>query len=278
MFAVFTIRQPSPKSLLKRWWSSVFGVALRYELTELGKVKYVTIVWEEQKRPINWKSVANIAGGQAKSLVLPKSINLPENAPVERFDARPFVKSIMQGSLLDVIGRAKLYEKGVKIGFYDLKGEHAEFLQLLLPVAYSVKVVTDNPDSFAHIRQSELIESDLEFTPDAGELTDCPVIVAPGVLQESLPVGNEHIVFSFEKASSECTNFVIDDCEIGISRDLAVLCPEGIDTNDFLAALYEKCGIDNLSNSTVSHFISNKKEKFLRREMIRMLSAIDTDG
>lgn len=278
MFAVFTVRQPSRKPLLKKWWSNIFGVALRYELTELGKVKYVTIAWEEQKRPISWKSVASLAGGEAKSLVLPKEIELPENAPVERFDSMPFVKSIMQGSLLDVIERAKLYEKGVKIGLYDPRGEHAEFLQLLLPVAYGVKVLTENPGSFDRIRQSELVKADLEFTPDAGELGDCPVIVAPDALRGELPLDDRQIVFSFERASSDCRCLVIDDCEIGISRDLAALCPEGIDPNDFLAALYEKCGIHNLSNSTVSHFISNRKEKFLRREMIRMLSAIDTDG
>ena len=197
---------------------------------------YLLINVTPGKKGIDWRMVAEAAGGSRRCMLIPEAVTLPLNAGIETFEPKVM-------PLLTALNSAANFCKSTvkhNVLVVDRKAVLAEYIDRIVPHVRAITVVTDLPESYyeSAVRIMESFGASIKICSDVKDGNKFDIAVA------SEEVSGAEVVFTAE-------SFLRGDCRADISADCIKLCPDGIDPFLFACALFECCGLKSLSELTL---------------------------
>lgn len=194
-----------------------------------GERFYVVDVCDSETG-INWDEVAAFIGRHSAGVLADRSLYLPAEACVKRFSTEKFCNILLFNTMNIVL--KELYMSGFRTKCYvnDKSGKYSFLLPGIVRYSGETVVVTNN-----EYRYFSQIHSLYDEMGAGVTLTDKPcepeshafIIDADG----TFPYNGKGILFSATAGLKPCTADGFDE--------IKKLCPDYIEMNDFLAAMYE---------------------------------------
>lgn len=250
MFVVLRIKSPE-KSIAKRFRQKkqIERSELQLCHSEKGLPFFMLDVLDE-KRGIDWESVAKKCGRYASRIVAPRSLPLPDHDRLKRFVPLSMNSLLIFNTATEIIKKACLSPEKLSLTLTDRNAIHYSRVCELLPYASSVRVVTAHPERYARactkafeeFGASLIVRSSYEpsVKPDI-------VICCDGAVSASMK--NAAIITSKRKTGGK-----IRLCGNGtqLSENHRTLIADNIDPIDFAGALTELCGSSEYKNAVFS--------------------------
>ena len=202
-------------------------------------------------------------------------IDLPKEMGYRRFENTEFKGRLASNLALCVLGNFKEPQK-LKVGIFDPKGENVDIVAPFLEYTSNVVVVSDNLKEFkCEInRVYEETGATVQLTSNRVNLLDCQLIIAPCVIEETLPIKGDTLILTIAMPTQCVSGLVYYDYYVQIPSRLEQIKPSELSNEYFLGALYSKAGQFRLgsmiplsckNNSSTHTFksISNYLEKYL---------------
>lgn len=217
---------------------------------------------------VNWNEVAAFLGRHSRNVLTGKNILLPESCPVRRYDAAKYKNILLFNTAEMILKQAFLAGCRTECVIYDRDGKYSFLLHKAVRFACHTTVVTDKEYLYFSAAASlyKNIGASVTVT-DKSEKTssDTLVVDTDGVRD----IKSEFLL-------SVNNNGAVPKYTEGLN-DLKCLCPEYIDTIDFLGAVYEYNGDKRPENAVVRVF-SKDGENITTARLIEKLICRKTEN
>ena len=247
MFVVLRVSS-APKGIFvkRKIRKSVGNARLQSVSTENGLPFYLLDIPEVIPTPI-WDAVEKKCGRYASRIVAPRTLPLPDCGKIRRFVPSSTPSMLTFNTAVKIIEKAYIPPESISITLTDINARHATELDLLLPIASTLRVITARPEryaaacekAFSDCGASVILRSDYEESakPDI-------VICCDGRLS---PKAENAAVFCHK--SKVCGKLHIRGNGIELHSHHKDIIPENIDSVDFAGALTELCGCTDYKKS-----------------------------
>lgn len=177
---------------------------------------------------VNWDEISAFVGKHGKNVLTDRSVVIPENVPVRRFDSTHFSNILLFNSLKPVFRELFYMGNRVRCIVNDPDGKYARNLRTIVPYAARITVVTEN--EFRYFTEIRDIYSDcgagITLTDSIEDYDENTVI-----LDTSGTLRNEKcVLFSPTSGFSPGRTDGFDD--------ILGFCPSYVSQTDFLGAVY----------------------------------------
>lgn len=185
------------------------------------------------KRGIDWDRIVGVAGKCAKRLLITDSVELPQRGDVGVFKSRMLYGKMMKNTFLHILD-SNISRKNLKsICLIDKKGGCTDFALNLAEYALKLTIVTDEKEKY-----DDACAEIMEFHGL------CPSVQSSSCDAE-IKIDAERDIMTV-KTENEFIN-ISGGGDFSVSDIYAGLLPKDIDKYDFYSALYEFCGIFEMS-------------------------------
>ncbi|MCL2033919.1 MAG: hypothetical protein FWG94_04220 [Oscillospiraceae bacterium] len=238
MFVVLEVATENRGGFMGR----IFKSAPHAETRAAFGARYGAIVSRPPLKQSDWERILALAGRYADRLLLPANITPPQAITKPRF--LQYDNTVILKTAVEIIKLSRMPMYRRTVGLVDLKGGYSGFLYPLLHHYTSVKVLTGNSALYENESAKMMYElgAPVSLAEDYTAFSDCVLILAPDGIETSESL--KCPVLSRKPPSRQQFSDFITDLKVVppagfASQDF----PEGIDKHDFLAALYEYCGV-----------------------------------
>lgn len=226
MFSVMNLGQVPPRSLLTRRRFSVEAVTTAVRSGAPFTLLNVT----PSPKGINWQSVAAAAGRSGKNMLLPCGVTPPAAVNIVRFKPSVFPLRLMLNTAAAQLGAEGALTRSLLVS--DSRAVLAPFIDIVVPLAAKIKIITDNPSLYfvAAQRVMERFGASLTISDSIGSTEKFDA----AIVSEATELAR--VNYAVADIGSSGRRLIIPD-------EYIRLCPSGIDVFDFAAALYECSGV-----------------------------------
>jgi hypothetical protein len=221
----------------------------RVEKRTAQGVGFIQITVCQTDRGIDWREAERACGAHAGRLVMPRALKPPEHCCIRPFVPGRFYSHLVRNTAVEVLRRSGLQLYRRTVGVVDPEGVYQQTVLTLIHHCASVRVLTGSLRRYGAF--CEQVMDTYGAPVIAGEdrrlLDSCVLIAAPGGVTAEQVEGLRAPVLSAFDAERAVGCPVVFDLEAVIPPALADAIPEGIEPTDFLGALYEMGGLQELS-------------------------------
>lgn len=220
------------------------------ELRQAGDAQYLALRVSLES-DIDWAAIQQLAGRYAKAMLLPDTLQPPEDCGIARLHPERYENAVLLHTACDMVTRSRMQLYRRVLGFVDANGEHADMLGELLKYYSSVHVFTFREEYYFSVSANimEQLGAPVIIVDTLRALDHCAVTVVADAPPE--------LALS-EFAMLRCP--VVYAAAAGVIRGSSTVtalrpsppewvqesCPAGIDAAEFAAALYERCDVTTL--------------------------------
>lgn len=216
-----------------------------------------------------WEEIEAVIRANRLKLALPESINPPPGVRLPLFKAEEFPRVVAYRTFLELLSRFRLPAQKRAVGVIDLRGSMVNEFAELVELAGEIMIITSRPYLYENLCEWAMSERGAAVTvsDDINRAEKIKTLFLPNALPFN--IGGSGGVFSCAEIKSESRRVL---CGEGVSlpqRYLSLM-PEGYDTFNFAAALYEQCSVKSLERLAFEKIIL-KGEKISRYEALSVL-------
>ena len=186
---------------------------------------------------IPWKKLEKCLGILRKDILLPEGITIPPDINITAFTPEILPHLLLINSATDYIQKHKESYKGKSLTIFDEKAIYQSYIEKLLPYFYSIKIITDQADTYESLSQNLLLNYGFSLLISDGEVINSDVVISH---QCRVPLYFKGTVFTNEKQYL-MNGEVLSGSEIDIPDIYENIRPKNIGRVLFASALYEKC-------------------------------------
>lgn len=232
-----------------------------HEISTSGGERFYVVDVCDSSKGVNWDEVSHFIGKHSKKVLLDRQFCFPELTSLTRFEPLNF-KNVLLFNTVEMILR-EMYLSGIKIKCIvnDPTAIYSSCLSKIVRFASQTTVVTKcDYRYFSEIRGlyaeygAGVTVSDKASVPDSRTF----------IIDTSCSFENNASGYLFS-VSNGITPLTVD----GFNH-LKVLCPEYIDSLDFLGAVYEMNRDNSLADAFCSEFLCNDERKTVSELMTEM--------
>lgn len=197
------------------------------------------------KRGVDWEYVSYCTGKCAERLIVSETVNIPDNFRLGKYNKKTLYGKMMQNTFVYVLKQQKTI--GEKLCFVDKSGDFKKYLHTYVPYFHKITVVTENKEAYFDVCDSILKETGLCVTVQS-ENENAQVVV--NCNENTMQVKTEKSTYIL------CNGDDFDAPEI-----YKKLYDGVIDKQVFYSALYEFCGVFELSDLIFTSIEANTQKK-----------------
>ena len=185
---------------------------------------------------IPWKKLEKCLDILRKDILLPEGITVPPDINITAFTPDILPHLLLINSATDYIRNHKESFKDKSLTIFDEKAVYQSYIEKLLPYFHSIKIITDQPDSYENLSQKLLQNYGFSLLISNEEVINSDVVISH---QMRVPLYFNGTVFTNEKQYL-MNGEVLSGSEINITDIYESIRPENIGRVLFASALYEK--------------------------------------
>lgn len=240
MLTALTIKDETSKKWYKKIANKLQGNSINLQLKSARGVSLRHITYINRNGKMDWGKLNSVIGNQRNHLVCSEDIILPSKIGFRRFDNIEFKTRL--ASNLGIYILSQLDIKNLKVGLYDVKGEYTEILPYLVKYTSNLTVVTDNLTAFNYEVGNiyEEYGATVQLSNNRINLVDCPLIIAPTRICESLPLSGNAIVLSNNPPAVCTPGIIYYSYGFRMPNKFEELKPEELSEEYFCGVLYTK--------------------------------------
>jgi len=206
---------------------------------------YGAILSRPPKKQKDWERIVTLAGRYTDRLLLPGGVKAPPSITPPSFPR--YDQSVILKTAVEIIKLSRMPMYRRTIGLDDAEGDYSDFLYPLLHHYTMVKVLTGNTALYEKESAKMMYElgATVALIEDYTAFSDCALVVAPDGITTSDSL--KCPVLSRKPPDfQQFSDFITDLRVIPPPDESPEDFPTGIDRHDFLAALYEYCGVSSV--------------------------------
>ena len=197
------------------------------------------------KKGVDWEYVSYCIGKCAGRLIVNKTVSVPENFGLGRYDKRTLYSKMMQNTFVHILKQQnKIFEK---LCFVDEKGNFSEFLDTFVPYFNRITVITENKDAYSDICDNILEETGLCVVVQS-EYENAQVII--GCEKNTMQIKTRNNIYNISDGEEFFTPEIYEK-----------LYDKTLDKLNFYSALYEFCGVFDLADLIFTSIQINTQKK-----------------
>ena len=186
---------------------------------------------------IPWKKLEKCLGILRKDILLPEGITIPADINITAFTPDILPHLLLINSATDYIRNHKESFKGKSLTIFDEKAIYQSYIEKLLPYFHSIKIITDQADTYENLSQNLLLNYGFSLLISDEKVTDSDVVIS---YQWKVPLYFKGTVFT-NKKQYLMNGEVLSGSEIDLPDIYENIRPKNIGRVLFASALYEKC-------------------------------------
>ena len=186
---------------------------------------------------IPWKKLEKCLGILRKDILLPEDIAIPPDINITCFTPKTLPHLLLINSATDYIINHKESFRGKSLTIFDEKAICQSYIENLLPYFHSIKIITDQPDTYESLSQTLLLNYGFSLLISDEEAINSDVVIS---YQLKVPLYFKGTVFTNEKRYL-MNGKVLSGSEIDLPDLYESIRPKNIGRVLFASALYEKC-------------------------------------
>ena len=261
MLTALTIKNETSKKWYKKIVNKLKGNSVDVQLKSARGVSLRHITYTDRKGKIDWTRLNAMIGNQRNHLLCSEQIILPSKIGFRRFQNNEFKTRLASNLAIYIL--SKLDDKNIKVGLYDLKGEYTEILPYLVKYSANSVVVTENSTAYEYEVNNiyEETGATVQLTSNRIHLMDCPIVIAPEQICETLPLSGDTIVLSVSPPTVCTAGLVYYNYHFRMPNQFAEIKPPELSEEYFCGALYTKAGqfeLDSIVPTICSNPISTQ--------------------
>lgn len=248
----------------------------------IGCFRVVTI-YPDKRGGLPWEAVREAAGGEARHLLCPEGLVLPEEKGLAPFQPtgqlQCHLMQLAAWSLLKQAARQrdKECQRRLSAGVYDPQGTRPDLAVSLLPYAAEVRVATGRPERYRTAQRVAMEEygATLTFTQEQGSFAGIQLLLL-AEQPDRLLQGGGLILTPFAIQEKRMAGDFIPR-KTGKTEQWLAGCPEGIEPGLFLAGLYERSGVrDMVEEPPESALLAGRRRPL--PDLLSRLPGLDIGG
>lgn len=243
MFCVLNVEK-RPDTLRERLFGSLIKDEYEAKMVPVFKAApfYIMDV-KVGKRGVDWDRIVYCAGKCARRLVLINHTELPPRNDMSAFKSNMLYREIMCNTFAEILKKSN-DKKTVAV--IDNKGETANFLYKIAPLASALTVVTNSKEKYTGICDN--------IQQNCGLCT----VIQSSPAEAQIKIDTERCVMTVIGEKS-CIN-ISDGGDFTVPQIYQKLLPDNADKYTFFAALYELCGVFSLGECVFDTITVNNKK------------------
>ncbi len=246
MFAV--VRFTEKERSLKGFFTKLKVKSERVDLPSNGCFFIITAEKRKDKVPLD--KIIRTAGNLRHSLIFPSGLEFTGSEKIKPYESSALSEKLLFEFAVKGISESELVPSGCSVCIEDNSGIYLDSLHRLLPLAAKIQVICS--DISIYEAETERLFYEYGCSVILSDKFDsfsrqCDVIIAYNGDERPFLFGK----YVYSKS-------IYSRVRIGLQREYAALCPEGIDKEAFACALYEKCNLppeifllDNISRGDI---------------------------
>lgn len=241
MFAV--LQTAESKSVFSR--SKIHSRRITLPSGEAFFIVYVSC----RKNNIPWKKLERCLGVLRKDILLPDDIKIADKVNVTAFEPGILPGIILMNTAADYMLKNKPFMCG-SLTVIDEKGTYQSYIEKLIKCFSSIKVITPKASEYEDVARRLLEDYGFSLLVSDEDSFESDVIISENCNVPSYYSGK---VMSIKKKYIMNAE-VFTGSGIELPEEYEKLCPDNIDRLLFASALYEKCGVKEMSSLRYSKF------------------------
>ncbi len=212
----------------------------------------ITPIPDGPVKPAAWRRIAGLSGRYGDRLLLPRGLDAP--SPLREPAFPDFERAVLLKTAIAIIDLTNLPMYRRVAGLVDESGDHVDLLFPLLHHYTSIKVLTAKEERYSAeaARIIEELGAPVTIIAEASAFDGCALVIAPsGFGGYRFAPGSPVLCPRADVTGSLCISGLQCDPPYGLE------CPNGIDSEKFMAALYEFCGVEELAQPASRVILGN---------------------
>ena len=229
------------------------------DYVNVDKIRFAVITWPGSFLDIDWEEIAEMTGRAGRRLVLPRQVEPPEELGLCRLSVWEYADALARHFVLQCMQQAPLPLYRKSIGLVDMRGVGADFVRKAVRHATIVRVSTANKAMYDGVAEEmmDTYGASVLVSQNQDDAYRSGVVYAPHGLvdqhsDEILPP-----IVTIDKTNIRGHGRVISGFHQVIPEQLLALKPPLIEESDFLAALWQLCGMRELASLPIDWCICN---------------------
>lgn len=275
MLTALTVKNVIPKNCLEKIFNRLRGNSIKIEIKSARGVVLRDIVYINRNGKINWYALDSEIGAQRNQLLCTDNILFPKNSGFKRFENIEFKIQLACNLGVYVLSKLKSEIPDIKVGVFDKNACCTNLLEELINYSANIVVVTDYKDEYENTAERIAFSEGavVSVSENRDALSDCPLVIAPGQINESLPVSGGAIVLTAFAPTICVTGLVYFDYHFRMPNMFDELKPESLSCEYFAGALYTKgrqYELGSIVPTTCSNFSSSQTPRSICDYLIRL--------
>ncbi len=241
MFSILNIK-PEESNFFKRLKNRLSPPNPKMErINIVGAAPFYTLEIYENQCGENYENVAKLLGSSARAVILAKGFSIKNTRNLHLFKPTVFPNLMTVNCAEEYLKKIGTDNRTV-FGIRDLRGAFASHTERFVNFAGEIRVYSKNENIYAKISDFLYEKYGLSLVVSSNEnvLEKCDLILSPD--NDFNRFFNNSVLVK----KSENRWDVLKGDGICLDKKYSRLCPEGIDTLLFAAALYETCAVKEL--------------------------------
>lgn len=262
-----------------KWYKKVFnklrGNSIITEIKSARGVALRDIRYINRNGVVDWYALDSVIGAQRNHILCNDSVIFPENMGFKRFENTEFKRRLACNLGLFVLSKIKSEIPDLKVGVYDGGTDCSPLISELVNYCGNIQLVTDNPEQYDDMAETVLSDTGIvvNVSENRETLSDCPLIIAPARIDESLPVSGSSIVLTAFAPTVCVTGLVYFDYYFRMPNMFDRIKPESLRNEYFAGALYTKgrqYELGSIVPTTCSNYSSSQTPKSICEYLVRL--------
>lgn len=275
MLTALTIENIKTDKWYKKLFYNIRGNSLYVNIRSARGIVVRDIRYINRNGTVDWYELDREIGAQRNHLLCGENIIFPKNMGFKRFENTQFKIQLACNLGVYVLGKIKSGFPDIKVGVYDKNGDCSGIIREIVNYCDNIFVVTDNIEKYKEAEEKLLSETGAGIcvSKNRGALYDCPLIIAPGRIEESLPVSGGAIVLTAFPPTVCVAGLVYFDYCFRMPNMFDRIKPESLRTDYFAGALFTKgrqYELGSIVPTTCSNFTSSQTPRSICDYLLRM--------
>lgn len=275
MLTALTIENVKTNKWYKKLFNIIRGNSLYVDIKSARGVVVRDIRYINRNGNVDWYELDREIGAQRNHLLCNENIILPQNLGFKRFENIRFKIQLACNLGVYVLGKIKSGFPDIKVGVYDLNGCCSEIIGELVNYCDNIFIVTDNTDKYNEKAEKTMAETGagISVYKSRDVLYDCPLIIAPERIEESIPVSGGSIVLTAFPPTVCVAGLVYFDYHFRMPNMFDKIKPESLSCEYFAGALYTKgrqYELGSIVPTTCSNFTSSQTPRSICDYLLRI--------